>query len=268
MKRPLALVTGACSGIGLELARELAKRGHSVVLVSIRERELAVAAEALAKEFGVETLALPFDLARPEAARALYDEVTRRGLTVDVLVNNAGLFFFGELADSDERRAEAMLQLHVVTPTLLTRLFTREMRERRAGHVLFTSSISAWNDFPGIALYGSTKRYLKSLAAALRSELSVWGVNVTCLAPGATATGLYQQTGVPVQTAVKFGVMISPAYVAKKGLDAMFARRALVVPGLSAKLSAWGMWLAPKWLLRLIRGFAPFLPHPDRSATK
>lgn len=263
MKAPVALVTGACSGIGLEIARELGRRGHSLVMVSVRDRELNEAAALLARECGVETKALTFDLARPEAAGELFDAVKALGVEVEVLVNNAGLFFFGELSEADPKRLNQMLQLHVVTPTLLARLFAAEMRQRRHGHVLFTSSISAWNDFPSIAAYGSSKRYLKSLALSLRSELGVWGVNVTCLAPGATATGLYSQTGVPVQTAVKYGVMVDAATVAKAGVKAMFARRALVVPSLTAKLSAWGMWLAPRWLIDFVRARVPFLPRPE-----
>ena len=82
-----------------------------------------------------------------------------------------------------------MLQLHVVTPSLLCSRFARDMRARRSGHILVVSSISAWRDFPGISYYGSSKKYLRGFARALRSELSVYGVNVTCLAPGATATG-------------------------------------------------------------------------------
>jgi short-subunit dehydrogenase len=153
----------------------------------------------------------------------------------------------------------------VVTPTLLARHFVRQMRDRRSGHVLFVSSISAWNDFPGIAMYGSTKRYLKSFAAALRAEVGIWGVNVTCLAPGATATALYAHTGVPVRLAVKYRVMVDAAMVARRAVDGLFARRALVVPGWSAKVSAWLMALAPRWLIGLLRARAPFLPRPGGS---
>jgi short-subunit dehydrogenase len=260
----LALVTGACSGIGLEIARELARRGHPLVMVSQRDQELVEAAARVAAEHQVDALPITLDLARPEAAQQLYDAVRARGLEVEILVNNAGIFFFGELADADPARANALLQLHVVMPTLLTQLFVREMRERRRGHVLIVSSISAWNDFPGIAIYGSSKRYLRSFAAALRSELRVWGVNVTCLAPGATATALYSQTGVPVQLAVKYGVMVDAAMVARRGVDGLFAGRGVVIPGLSAKLSAWSMALLPQWLIAVLRTHAPFLPGPPR----
>jgi len=259
-----ALVTGACSGIGLAIARELAALGYALVLVSNRPRELAETAAELEKSHGVEAHTVVMDLARPEAAHELDAEVERRGLIVDILVNNAGIFFFGEVADTDPARVTTLLTLHVVTPSLLARYFGRRMRERGRGHLLFVSSISAWNDFPGIALYGSSKRYLKSFALALRSELRVWGVNVTVLAPGATATGLYEPGVVDFARAKRFGVMTGPEPVARAGLEAMFRRRAVVIPGLLSKLFAWGAALTPRWVIDLVRRRAPWLGRPGR----
>jgi len=257
-----ALVTGGCSGIGLEIARELAGRGYPLLLVSNRDAELEAAAREIAATYGVEACPIKMDLARSEAARALYQEVTSRGLEVEILVSNAGMFFFGEVADADPARVETMMQLHVVTPSLLAHFFGQDMRARRSGHILFTSSISAWRDFPGIAYYGSSKTFLRSFACALREELSVWGVNVTCLAPGAVATNLYDRTGVPVQKAVKYGVMKDPAQIARAAVQGMFRGKAVVVPGLSAKIMAFAMAHLPQWAIRLLRRRAPFLPMP------
>lgn len=256
----VALVTGACSGIGLAIARELAQRGYPLFLVSDREARLARAASALAADHRIPVDTLCIDLAHPDAAARVVEAVHRRALAVDILVNNAGIFTFGEVADADAATARALLQLHVVTPSLLARHFAREMRDRRRGHLLFVASIAAWGDFPGIALYGASKHYLRSFAAALREELAVYGVGVTCLAPGATATDLYAQTGVPVALARRFGVMSDPATVARAGVRAMFAGRALVVPGLGAKVMAVAMRTAPRWLVRLVRRRAGLLP--------
>jgi uncharacterized protein len=260
-----ALVTGACSGIGLELARELATRGYPLVLVSNRRVELGVVAERLARDHGVPIHPVVLDLACPDAALALHEEVTREGLEVEILVSNAGMFFFGEVADADPARANAMLQLHVVTPSLLAHYFAQGMRTRRRGHILFVSSISAWRDFPGIAWYGSSKRYLRSFAASLREELRVWDVNVTCLAPGAVATGLYKQTGVPVDTAVKYGVMAQPARIATAAIEGMFRRKAVVIPGFSAKSTALVMTLLPGWVIRVVRARTSLLPRPGKD---
>lgn len=255
-----ALVTGACSGIGLEIARELARRGYPLFLVSNREPRLAEAAAALEAAHGVRVETLCTDLAHPDAAAIVVEAVQRRALVIDILVNNAGIFTFGEVADADPATAQALLQLHVVTPSLLARHFGREMRARRRGHLLFVASIAAWGDFPGIALYGASKHYLRSFAAALREELAVYGVGVTCLAPGATATDLYAQTGVPVALARRLGVMKDPAMVARAGVRAMFAGRALVVPGVGAKIMAGAMRTAPRWVARLVRRRAGLLP--------
>ncbi len=254
-----ALVTGACSGIGLCFARELAALGYQLVLVSNRPMELeAVATELKAAHFIV------MDLARPEAAAELFAQTRERGVHVDVLISNAGFFFFGEVADADPKKADAMLQLHVVTPTLLARHYGAAMREKRRGHLFFVSSISAWRDFPGIAIYGASKGYLLSFATSLRSELKVWGVNVTVVAPGATLTGLYDPTVVPVAAARRFGVMVDPEFVARAGLEAMFKRKALVIPGVIAKLFAWGAAVTPQWVIDLIRRRAPWLGRPGR----
>jgi short-subunit dehydrogenase len=257
-----ALVTGACSGIGLEIARELAQRRHPLVLVSNHEKRLEEAARELTGTHSVPVQVIVMDLTRPDAAESLHTEIRRRGLEVDILVSNAGMFFFGEAADTDPERIQAMLQLHVVTPSLLAHYFGSDMRARRRGHILLVSSISAWRDFPGIAYYGSSKRYLRSFAAALREELRVWGVNVTCLAPGATATNLYERTGVPVSMAVKYGVMKHPRHVAQAGVKGMFRSKAVVVPCWSGKVMALGMKLLPSLAIRLVRKHSGLLSRP------
>lgn len=258
----VALVTGACSGIGLAFARQLAALGYELVLVSQRPAELDAAAQELRAVHGVQAHMIVLDLARPAAAQELYEDVRRRGIEVDILVNNAGFFFFGEVVDADPARANAMLQLHVVTPSLLARLFGHDMRARRRGHIVFVSSVSAWRDFPGIAFYGASKRYLRSFATSLRSELGVWGVNVTCVAPAATATGLYDPNVVDLAKAKRFGVMLDADVVARAGLEAMFHRRGVVIPGLLSRLMAWGAALTPQWTIDLIRRRAPWLPRP------
>ena len=257
-----ALVTGACSGIGLELARGLAARGHPVVLVSNRGPELQRAAAILATDHHVTVQTITMDLARPEAAPDLHAEVVRRRLPVDILVSNAGILLFGEVVDADPARIENLLHLHVVTPSLLARYFGHDMRARHGGHILLVSSASSWTDFPGIAFYGSSKRYLRSLGAALREELRPWNVNVTCLAPGAVATGLYERGTGPARTAARLGLLKDPARVAELALKGMFRRRGLVLPGLDAKLMAVGSALLPRWLIRAIRLRTQYLSRP------
>jgi len=252
--RGWALVTGACSGIGLEIARELARRGHPLVLVSENEARLHNAARSLAAEHRVAVQSIVTDLTAPDAAACLHREVAERGLAVDVLVSNAGMFFYGDVADTDPLQIERMMHLHVLTPAQLCRHFGRDMRDRRHGHVMLVSSISAWRDFPDIACYGASKRFLRSFAASLAEELAPWGVHVTCLAPGATATGLYAHTSIPVDMAVKYGVMKDPAGVARAGVRGMFGGKRMVIPGVGARAMAGAMLLLPRCLIRGVHG--------------
>jgi short-subunit dehydrogenase len=259
----VALVTGACSGIGLEMARLLAGQGYTLCIVSHREAPLAAAADEIRAAHGVPVHPIVLDLARPEAAGELHGAVAALGLEVDLLVNNAGMFFFGEAADADPAKANALLQLHVVTPSLLSTLFARGMRERRRGHVLFVSSISAWRDFPGISYYGSSKKYLRGFAAALRSELAPYGVHVTCLLPGATATGLYDPSVVPVDLAKRLGVMMDAQAVARAGLSAMFRGEAEHIPGALGRLMVAAAVATPQPVIDALRRWGPWLRKPS-----
>ena len=265
VRPPVALVTGGCSGIGKALAQRLAARGYQLLLVSDRPAALEETAASIRAALNVPVEALSMDLARPEAAEDLHRRVRAKGLEVDVLVSNAGIFFFGEAADAPLDRANAMLQLHVVTPSLLCSLFGREMRERRRGHILIVSSISAWRDFPGIAYYGSSKRYLRGFARALRSELQLHGVGVTCLAPGPTATGLYDTPAATLRRAQRLGLFLEPERVAEDGVQALLEGRAEVVPGLSNRILARAAALTPQWVIDLIRRRASWLRR--RGAT-
>ena len=257
----MALVTGGCSGIGRAIARRLGSLGYQLILVSNRPAELEATALEIRAACSVVVHTIVSDLARPEAAEEIHRDVLGRGLEVDILVSNAGTFFFGEAVDALPGQANAMLQLHVVTPSLLCALFGRDLRARGRGHILIVSSISAWRDFPGISYYGASKKYLRGFARALRSEMAVYGINVTCLAPGPTATNLYDTNVVPVERAQRLGLMMAAATVADAGLRAMFAGRAEHIPGWLARAMAWLSVLVPQWAIDLLRRRAPWLPR-------
>ena len=147
---------------------------------------------------------------------------------------------------------EKMLYLHVTTPTQLCYYFGQEMKRRRHGYILNMSSLSCWLPYPGITLYASTKRYLKSLSRGLRSELRDYGVSVTVLCPGAIATNLYNLSDNLKSLAIHLGIMMRPEKLARKGINALFRRRYLLVPGLLNKVFTPIAMIIPHGLVRWI----------------
>ena len=127
---------------------------------------------------------------------------------------------------------------------------------------MFVSSASAWRDFPGMAFYGASKRYIRSFATSLRDELQPWGVNVTCLAPGAVSTGLYDKSAKAAQVATRLGFVLEPRSVAQAAVKGMLKRKALVLPGFSSKAMAVGMALLPRWAVSMARRHTRHLSRP------
>lgn len=188
----LALVTGASSGIGLMYARELAQTYHyNLLLVSNQEKELHEVAADISAQYGVQTTPLYRDLSLPNAAEELHDYCTEHHLEVEVLINNAGVFFFNSLVETSMRRIELMIMLHVTTVTKLCRLFGEDMCRRRKGYILNMSSMSAWMAMPGIQCYNATKAYILNFSKSLWYELKPYGVSVTVMTPGAVDTALF-----------------------------------------------------------------------------
>ncbi|MDX2362821.1 MAG: SDR family NAD(P)-dependent oxidoreductase [Crocinitomicaceae bacterium] len=251
MNRPYALITGASSGIGLEIAKILGKKGYNLFLVSNQGNRLNELSEELSTE-NTAVKTMDIDLSSDTAAQEVYSFCKENNLEIEVLVNNAGFFFFDQVAEADPILASKMVHLHVLTTSLLCTLFGKEMKSRKKGYILNTSSISAYKDFPGIAYYGSSKSYIKSFTRSLRTELKRYGINVTCLLPGATATDLYDPNIVNVPRAKKFGIMLSAEFVARKGVRALFRNHSKVVPGLVTKLMNGFSRATPHWMIYLI----------------
>ncbi len=248
----LALVTGASSGIGAQYAFELARRGHDLIIVSNQEKELGEVAQEIAETYHVGVEPICMDLARSEAAEELYGMCQSSGKKVEILVNDAGVFFFNSLMNTDMRRIDVMLQLHVVTVTKLCRLFGEDMKREKQGYILNMSSLSAWMMFPGISVYESTKAYLRSFSVALSYELNPFGVGVTAVCPGAVDTGLYNLSMNLRRLAVRLGVSIPPEKLAKKAIAKMFKKRRQYIPGLINYLFLPFCKYLPDFLISLI----------------
>ena len=232
-----ALVTGGSSGMGLEFARQLAGRGYDLLLVSNRQEELDAAAVALRADYPVEVTIHFQDLACTDAADKLYYWCTEeKGILPDVVINDAGLFFFKELEAADLDRVQAMIDLHIVTVTRTCLLFSDAMKKRGSGRILNISSMAARLPVPGITIYSATKAYLKSFGRSLSYELKPYGVTLTTVCPAAIATPLYRLSDKWMRVGVRSGLIRTPRWLVSRALRAMFRGRRVISP---APMNVW-----------------------------
>jgi short-subunit dehydrogenase len=249
-----ALVTGASGGIGEELARLFAADGHDLVLVARSQDKLARLAEELEGKHGVKARVLASDLARHEAPREIFEELQSAGVTVDALVNNAGVGSYGLFAETDLKSELDLLQVNVVALTHLTKLFLPGMLARRRGYVMNVASTAAFQPGPLMAVYYASKAYVLSLSEALTNECEGTGVRVSALCPGPTETGFVAAAGMQQSKLFDRAVMDART-VAVEGYRGLLAGKAIVIPGLRNNLLARSMGLFPRGLVtKVVRG--------------
>lgn len=227
-----ALITGGSSGMGFHYASQLAARGCDVVLVSNREEELQEAAQKIRATYRVNVTPHFQDLGSWEAADSLYAFCKEQGLKVDILVLNAGFFFFKELQASDCSLASSMIGLHVNTPVRMCLLFGDDMKKAGKGNIIIMSSMAADIPAPGITVYSATKAFLKSFGKSLYYEFKPYGVGVTTVLPAAIATPLYKLSDKLLRLGVRTGVIRTPQSLVRRALRGMDRGRKTVKPGL------------------------------------
>jgi uncharacterized protein len=235
--KSIALVTGASGGIGAEIARELARRGHGVALVARRKPRLETLAEELSAEFGVRTETIAADLSKPASRSRIPGRVTELGLEVDILVNNAGFATGGAFAEADPARELEQVQVLVEAVVALTSAFLSAMVKRRRGAILNVASTAGMQPLPYAAGYSAAKAYVLTFSEAIHQEVQGQGVTVTALAPGPVDTEFWdiagwQAGGRSFESAVPSPALISARDAARAGVNGLANGSRVVVPGL------------------------------------
>ena len=243
-----ALVTGAASGMGRIYCQRLAQMGYNIVGVDINRAGLdetmrivndqVAASESIPEASKSVFRAIPMvqDLSLKEAADTLYDKVTEEGCEVEVLVNNAGIMYCQGIAETSERMLHLIMAVHMTPPLMLCRKFVGGMKERGCGYILNISSLASWMMWPGIGMYGATKRFVKDYSRELRIECQKTGVSVTNAYFGAVDTPLIPLNDSLRKLARALAVMIRPEKAVDKALKATFRSRRGVMPGLLNKI--------------------------------
>lgn len=248
-----ALVTGASSGIGLEIAKILAQRGCSLIIVARRRDRLEVLRAELEKEFGIRAHVIDCDLSRDKASEFLFAKVRELGLSVDILINNAGFGLVGEFDGMEASRLENMMRLNMVALTLLTRLFGHEMKKRKHGWILQIASVGAFQPCPYFAVYAATKAYVLSFGEAIAHEYKEHGVTVTTVYPGFTRTEFMDVAGMKLEGRINKKGMTA-AQVAQIAVTALIKGKATCIPGWSNWIMAVLTKLTPRFLVVIMAG--------------
>lgn len=250
MTRPVAVVTGASDGIGAELARIFAAKGHELALVARRGERLEALADDIAANGAARPLPIELDLATEGAAQRLEERLADAGVAPQFLVNNAGFGLMGRAIELDAAEQLAIVDLNMRALTALTLRFLPPIVAAKGG-VLNVASVAAFMPGPGFAVYYATKAYVRSFSEALSQELKPSGVKVACLCPGPVRTGFQARAGMNYQglMAAMKPAMLPAAEVARQGYEGLMAGRRVIVPGWVNRALIWGSAATPRAVL-------------------
>jgi len=242
MNNKIALVTGASSGIGRDMARDLAIRGYNLILVSRDEQRL----EELKKEFNVEVTVIAMDLSSTENCKRLHEEVKNKFGNIDILINNAGFGEFGFFTNTNLDKEISLINTNITAVHILTKLFLQDMQRVNRGHILNVASIAGFLPGPLMAAYYSSKSYVLRLSQSLREELKKQksNVKISVLCPGPVNTNFNNVAG------VKFALpSFTSEHVAKYTINKMLKNKFLIIPGTTIKLTAFASKIIPSVIL-------------------
>lgn len=227
-----ALITGASAGIGAAFARELAARQTNLFLVARSEEKLQQLAQQLQEQYKIHVDFLVQDLTEPAAATAVFNAVTQKGLTIDLLINNAGFGEYGSFAELDGERQVKMVQLNILALVDLTHQFLPGMQQRRSGSIINMASTAAFQPMPYFSVYAASKAFVLSFSEALWAENRSYGVHVLAVCPGPTETNFFQEAGFPQLLADVAAQNYTPSeVVVREALQALKKEQSTIVPG-------------------------------------
>jgi len=231
-----ALITGATSGIGYEIARRFAKDGHNLILVARSKSGLIETAASLEKEYGISVYTIARDLFVPGAAKEIHMETSQQGFEVRYLVNDAGQGLWGKFSDTDLDREIDLIHLNIIALMSLTKYYLKDMIGRQEGRILQLASSLAKAPTPYMSVYAATKAFVLSFTEALISELKGTNVTMTAMLPNATDTDFFHKAGSEHTVTYRETSLYKPAEVAAAGYEGMMLGEAKVLPGIKNKM--------------------------------
>lgn len=240
-----ALVTGASSGIGYELAKLFAKDGKNLIIVARNHKKLEELKTEIESKYATTVIVLPKDLSRPDAPREIFSELQNWNIDVEVLVNNAGFGVYGMFSETDIHEELAMIQVNVTSLIHLTKLFLKKMVDNGSGSILNVASLCSFLSAPLESVYCASKSMVLHFSEALANELQGTGVSVTCLCPGLAKTEFHKRAHME-NSRVARQSMMDAATVAEAGYKAMKTGKFIVIPGLKYKFAPWFARFAPR----------------------
>jgi short-subunit dehydrogenase len=247
-----ALVTGGSRGIGLALAKVIARHKYDVILVARSSDALEAAAGAIEGQYGVRAIVIPADLSRRDAPRELFESLRNQSLDIEILINNAGFGLGGEFLETDLDREMDMIEVNIAALTQLTKLFGSAMVKRRHGRIMNVASTAAFQPGPLMSVYYATKAYVLSFSQAIAEELRNTGVTVTALCPGATATDFANTAEISNTRLFRTLGVADPEPIAEYGYRAMMRGERVAIPRWRDKLMVQAERLAPRRLVTIL----------------
>lgn len=244
-----ALITGASNGIGLELAKIHASKGDDLVLVARNIKRLDELKAEIQKQYKVNIYNINKDLSLPDAAQEVYDETKKQNIRIDYLINNAGFGDFGMFTETDWNKELQMINLNITALTQFTKLFLKDMVQRRSGRIMNVASTAAFQSGPTMAVYFATKAYVLSFSEAIANEVSNQGVTVTILCPGATESGFQAAAAMEESGLVKGRKLPTSKEVAEYGYAAMMKGKTVAIHGLMNYIMANSVRFVPRALV-------------------